>query len=317
MQIVILDGYTANPGDLSWAELEALGPCTVFDHTEAEAVISRIGAAEIVLTNKTPLPADVLAALPHLKLISVLGTGFNVVDVAAAKDRGITVCNVPAYSTPGVAQAVFALLLELTNRTGHHNRTVHEGRWSASKQFCYWDGTLQELAGLTLGIVGYGEIGAAVARVGRAFGMHILANRRSGAGTIAEGGAFVDLDRLFGESDVVSLHCPLTADTEHLVNAIRLAQMKPTAYLINTARGGLVQEADLAAGLNAGHLAGAGLDVLSVEPPPADNPLLTAKHCVITPHIAWATRAARRRLLTLSAANIAAFLAGTPQHVVT
>ena len=317
MQIVILDGYTANPGDLSWAELEALGPCTVFDHTEAEAVISRIGAAEIVLTNKTPLPADVLAALPHLKLISVLGTGFNVVDVAAAKDRGITVCNVPAYSTPGVAQAVFALLLELTNRTGHHNRTVHEGRWSASKQFCYWDGTLQELAGLTLGIVGYGEIGAAVARVGRAFGMNILANRRSGAGTIAEGGAFVDLDRLFGESDVVSLHCPLTADTEHLVNAIRLAQMKPTAYLINTARGGLVQEADLAAALNAGHLAGAGLDVLSVEPPPADNPLLTAKNCVITPHIAWATRAARRRLLTLSAANIAAFLAGTPQHVVT
>ncbi|MCP9880884.1 D-2-hydroxyacid dehydrogenase [Cyanobium sp. Alchichica 3B3-8F6] len=317
MQIVILDGYTANPGDLSWAELEALGPCTVFDHTEAEAVISRIGAAEIVLTNKTPLPADVLAALPHLKLISVLGTGFNVVDVAAAKDRGITVCNVPAYSTPGVAQAVFALLLELTNRTGHHNRTVHEGRWSASKQFCYWDGTLQELAGLTLGIVGYGEIGAAVARVGRAFGMHILANRRSGAGTIAEGGAFVDLDRLFGESDVVSLHCPLTADTAHLVNAIRLAQMKPTAYLINTARGGLVQEADLAAGFNAGHLAGAGLDVLSVEPPPADNPLLTAKNCVITPHIAWATRAARRRLLTLSAANIAAFLAGTPQHVVT
>jgi glycerate dehydrogenase len=317
MQIVILDGYTANPGDLSWAELEALGPCTVFDHTEAEAVISRIGAAEIVLTNKTPLPADVLAALPHLKLISVLGTGFNVVDVAAAKDRGITVCNVPAYSTPGVAQAVFALLLELTNRTGHHNRTVHEGRWSASKQFCYWDGTLQELAGLTLGIVGYGEIGAAVARVGRAFGMNILANRRSGAGTIAEGGAFVDLDRLFGESDVVSLHCPLTADTEHLVNAIRLAQMKPTTYLINTARGGLVQEADLAAALNAGHLAGAGLDVLSVEPPPADNPLLTAKNCVITPHIAWATRAARRRLLTLSAANIAAFLAGTPQHVVT
>ena len=317
MQIVILDGYTANPGDLSWAELEALGPCTVFDRTEAEAVISRIGAAEIVLTNKTPLPAEVLAALPHLKLISVLGTGFNVVDVAAAKDHGITVCNVPAYSTPGVAQAVFALLLELTNRTGHHNRTVHEGRWSASEQFCYWDGTLQELAGLTLGIVGFGEIGTAVARVGRAFGMPILANRRRGTGTIAEGGTFVDLDRLFGESDVVSLHCPLTADTAHLVNATRLAQMKPTAYLINTARGGLVQEADLAAALNAGHLAGAGLDVLSVEPPPADNPLLTAKHCVITPHIAWATQAARRRLISISAANIAAFLTGAPQHVVT
>lgn len=316
MQIVILDGYTANPGDLSWAELEALGPCTVFDRTEAEAVISRIGAAEIVLTNKTPLPAEVLAALPHLQLISVLGTGFNVVDVAAAKDRGITVCNVPAYSTPGVAQAVFALLLELTNRTGHHNRTVHEGRWSASEHFCYWDGTLQELAGLNLGIVGYGEIGAAVARVGRAFGMAILANRRSGTGAIEEGGTFVDLERLLGESDVVSLHCPLTADTEQLVNATRLAQMKPTAYLINTARGGLVQEADLADALNSGRIAGAGLDVLSVEPPPTNNPLLTAKNCVITPHIAWATQAARRRLIAISAANIAAFLAGTPQHVV-
>ena len=316
MQIVILDGYTANPGDLSWQEIEALGPCTVFDNTETPAVLSRIGDAEIVLTNKTPLPADLLARLPHLKLISVLGTGFNVVDVAAATARGITVCNVPGYSTAGVTQAVFALLLELTNRTGHHNRTVHEGRWSASGQFCYWDGTLQELAGLTLGIVGYGQIGAAVARVGRAFGMRISANRRSGTGTIAEGGAFVDLDQLFGESDVVSLHCPLTADTEHLVNATRLAQMKPTAYLINTARGGLVQEADLASALNAGRLAGAGLDVLSMEPPPANHPLLTAQNCVITPHIAWATRAARRRLISISAANITAFLAGTPQHVV-
>lgn len=317
MQIVILDGYTANPGDLSWAELEALAPCSVFDKTDAHAVISRIGAAEIVLTNKTPLPADVLAALPHLKLISVLGTGYNVVDVAAAKACGITVCNVPAYSTPGVVQAVFALLLELTNRTGHHSRTVHEGRWSASEQFCYWDGDLLELAGLTLGIVGYGQIGAAVARVGRAFGMTILANRRSGMGAIAEGGSFVDLDRLFAESDVVSLHCPLTADTAELVNAARLAQMKPTAFLINTARGALVQEADLAAALNSGRIAGAGLDVLGMEPPPADHPLLTAKNCVITPHIAWATQAARRRLISMSAANIAAFLAGTPQHVVT
>lgn len=316
MQIVILDGYTANPGDLSWAEIKALGPCSVFNKTEPQAVISRIGDAEIVLTNKTQLPADELAALPHLKLISVLGTGFNVVDVAAAKSLGITVCNVPAYSTPGVAQAVFALLLELTNRTDHHNRTVHEGRWSASEQFCYWDGNLLELAGLSLGIVGYGQIGAAVARIGRAFGMTILANRRSSTGAIAEGGSFVDLDRLFADSDVVSLHCPLTEDTAELVNARRLAQMKPSAYLINTARGGLVQEADLAAALNSGHIAGAGLDVLSVEPPPADNPLLTATNCVITPHIAWATRAARRRLISISAANIAAFLAGTPQHVV-
>jgi glycerate dehydrogenase len=317
MKIVILDGYTANPGDLSWAEIEALGPCVIFDRTADADIVSRVGDAEIVLTNKTPLTADTIARLPHVKMIGVLATGVNVVDVAAAKARGIPVCNVPAYSTPGVAQAVFALLLELANRTGHHDRTVHEGRWAACEDFCYWDGELVELAGLTLGIVGYGQIGAAVARVGRAFDMQILAHRRSGAGPVEGGGSHVDLDQLFRESDVVSLHCPLTPDTKELVNAARLARMKPTAYLINTARGGLVNEADLAAALNAGHIAGAGLDVLSVEPPPAANPLLTARNCVITPHIAWATRAARRRLLAITAGNIAAFLAGTPRNVVT
>ncbi len=316
MTIVILDGFTTNPGDLSWEPIEALGPSTVWDRTTASELIERIGAADVVLTNKTPLPAETLAALPQLRLISVLATGVNVVDVAAATALGITVCNVPAYSTPGVAQAVFALLLELTNRTGHHNSTVQAGRWSAGLDFCYWDGTLVELAGLTLGIVGYGAIGAAVAGVGRAFGMHILANRRNATGAIAEGGAFVDLDRLFRDSDVVSLHCPLTPDTTHLVNADRLARMKPSAYLINTARGPLVQEADLADALNTGRIAGAGLDVLSVEPPLPDNPLLTAQNCVITPHIAWATRAARQRLIAISAANIAAFLAGSPQNVV-
>jgi glycerate dehydrogenase len=317
MKIVILDGYTANPGDLSWAEIEALGPCVIFDRTADADIVSRVGDAEIVLTNKTVLTADTIARLPHVKMIGVLATGVNVVDVAAAKARGIPVCNVPAYSTPGVAQAVFALLLELANRTGHHDRTVHEGRWAACEDFCYWDGELVELAGLTLGIVGYGQIGAAVARVGRAFDMQILAHRRSGAGPVEGGGSHVDLDQLFRESDVVSLHCPLTPDTKELVNAARLARMKPTAYLINTARGGLVNEADLAAALNAGHIAGAGLDVLSVEPPPAANPLLTARNCVITPHIAWATRAARRRLLAITAGNIAAFLAGTPRNVVT
>ena len=316
MSIVILDGVTANPGDLSWHAIEALGPCRVFERTAAGEVVSRAADAEILLTNKTPLSAQTLAALPKLKLISVLATGVNVVDLAAARARGITVCNVPAYSTAGVAQAVFALLLELTNRTGHHDRSVHGGNWSVCPDFCYWDGELVELDGLNLGIVGYGAIGAAVARVGRAFGMRILANRRQASGAIAEGGDFVDLDRLFAESDVVSLHCPLTPDTEALVNARRLAQMKPSAYLINTARGALVQEADLADALNAGRIAGAGLDVLSQEPPPPDHPLLTARNCVITPHIAWATRAARRRLISISAANIAAFLAGRPQHVV-
>lgn len=316
MTIVILDGFTTNPGDLSWEPITELGACTVWDRTDPEQLLDRIGAAEILLTNKTPLRAQTLAALPQLRLINVLATGVNVVDVTAATAQGVTVCNVPAYSTPGVAQAVFALLLELTNRTGHHNATVHAGRWSAGPDFCYWDGSLVELAGRTLGIVGYGAIGAAVAAVGRAFGMRILATRRTSLGPIAEGGEFVDLDRLLQESDVVSLHCPLTPDTAQLVNATRLARMKPTAYLINTARGGLVQEMDLATALNDGRIAGAGLDVLSVEPPPANHPLLTAKNCVITPHIAWATHAARSRLIAMSAANIAAFLAGTPQHVV-
>lgn len=314
--IVVLDGFTTNPGDLSWDPITALGSCTVWDRTDPEQLIDRLSSAEIVLTNKTKLGADTLAALPRLRLISVLATGVNVVDVAAATARGITVCNVPAYSTPGVAQAVFALLLELTNRTGHHNHTVHAGRWSAGPDFCYWDGTLVELAGLTLGVVGYGAIGAAVAAVGRAFGMRILATRRRVTGPIAAGGELVDLDRLFSDSDVVSLHCPLTPATAGLVNASRLAQMKPSAYLINTSRGPLVQEADLAHALQTGRIAGAGLDVLCDEPPAPDNPLLTAPNCVITPHIAWATRAARQRLIASSAANIAAFLAGAPRNVV-
>jgi glycerate dehydrogenase len=316
MSIVVLDGYTTNPGDLSWEPLSVLAPCTVWDRTAPAEVIARLADAEIVLTNKTPLAAETLAALPKLRLISVLATGVNVVDVAAAKAQGITVCNVPAYSTPGVAQAVFALLLELTNRTGHHSDSVHAGRWSAGPDFSYWDGTLVELAGLTLGVVGYGAIGSAVAAVGRAFGMQILGNRRSAQGPIPEGGEFVTLDRLFQESDVVTLHCPLTPQTAGLVDAARLAQMKPTAYLINTARGPLVQESPLLDALQAGRLAGAGLDVLSVEPPAPDHPLLRAPNCVITPHIAWATRAARQRLIAQSAANIAAFLAGAPVNVV-
>ena len=314
--IVVLDGFTTNPGDLSWEPLTALAPCTVWDRTAPDDVIARLGDAEIALTNKTLLHGETLAALPALKLISVLATGVNVVDVAAATARGITVCNVPAYSTPGVTQAVFALLLELTNRTGHHSASVHAGRWSAGPDFSYWDGTLVELAGLTLGIVGYGAIGSAVAAVGRALGMRILGNRRMAEGPIPEGGAFVSLDRLFQESDVISLHCPLTPETKGLVNAARLSQMKPTAYLINTARGPLVEEADLLAALQTGALAGAGLDVLSVEPPAPDHPLLQAPNCVITPHIAWATRAARQRLIAQSAANIAAFMAGAPVNVV-
>ncbi len=316
MKIVVLDGYTANPGDLSWQALAALGTLVVHDRSADADIVPRARGAEIVLTNKTLLSRDTIAALPGLRCICVLATGYNVVDVAAAKEHGVVVCNVPEYSTPNVAQAVFALLLELTNRTGHHDRTVHEGRWAACADFCYWDGDLVELAGLTLGIVGYGRIGAAVARIGAAFGMRILAHRRSGTGTV-EGGEHASLDRVFRESDVVSLHCPLTPDTKDLVNAARLAAMKRTAFLINTARGALVNEADLAAALDAGSIAGAGLDVLTMEPPPASNPLLTARNCVITPHIAWATRNARRRLIEVTAANVQAFAAGQPRNVVT
>ena len=314
-QIVVLDGFTTNPGDLSWAPLESLGRLTVHDRTAAADVPARARDAEIVLTNKTVLDRGTIAALPHVRCICVLATGYNVVDTAAARDRGIVVCNVPEYSTPNVAQAVFSLLLELTNHTGHHDRTVHEGRWAACPDFCYWDGDLVELAGLTLGIVGYGRIGQAVARIGRAFEMRILAHRRAATGGI-DGGEYADLERLFSESDVVSLHCPLTPDTRELVNAARLARMKPTAFLVNTARGGLVNEADLAAALAAGTIAGAGLDVLSVEPPTVSNPLLAAPRCVITPHIAWATRAARHRLIEATAGNVRAYLAGAARNVV-
>ena len=311
--IVILDGFTANPGDISWAAIEALGNCKIYDRTGEADVVARAADADIVLTNKTLITQKSLAALPRLRYIGVLATGYNTVDVQAAQQRGILVCNVPEYSTPNVTQAVFALLLELTNRTGHHSQTVHEGRWSASPDFCYWDGELVELAGRTLGIVGYGRIGKAVAAVGRAFGMQILAHRRSAS----DDPQFVSLDRLLSESDVVSLHCPLVPDTKELINAARLAQMKPSAFLINTARGALIHEPDLAAALNTERIAGAGLDVLSVEPPLASNPLLSARNCVLTPHIAWATRNARLRLLEVTAANIRGYLLNRPQNVIT
>lgn len=312
MKIVVLDGYTTNPGDISWEPLERCGDCTIHTRTAGGDVVSRAAGAEILLTNKTPVTREAIASLPDLRYIGVLATGYNIVDVAAARERGIPVCNVPEYSTPNVAQATFALLLELTNQTGLHDRTVHEGRWSACPDYCYWEGELLELAGLTLGIVGYGRIGKAVAAIGRAFGMQILFTRRDVAGDPD----CVPLDELLARSDVVSLHCPLTPQTQGLIDARRLNLMKPSAFLINTSRGPLVNEADLAAALESGRIAGAGLDVLSVEPPPASNPLLTARNCILTPHIAWATRNARRRLVDVAAANVRAFLEGRLQHVV-
>jgi glycerate dehydrogenase len=316
MQIVVLDGYTLNPGDLSWAALEALGPTTIFDRSAPAETAARAAEAEILLTNKTILSRETIQRLPRLRCIGVLATGYNIVDVEAARRRSVSVCNVPDYAGPAVSQMVFAHLLNLTQHVAQHGQGVSAGRWSRTDDFCYWDVPLVELAGLTMGIVGYGAIGQATAAVARAFGMDVLAYDVAPPPEAPAGPRFVDLDTLFRRSDVVSLHCPLTPATQQLVNAERLAVMKPSAYLINTARGPLIDETALAAALESGRLAGAGLDVLSVEPPPADHPLFRAKNCCITPHIAWATLAARRRVLDTTVANVRAFLAGTPQNVV-
>ena len=315
MKSVVLDGYTTNPGDCSWDSIAKHGSLQLFDRTATDEIQQRAAGAEVVLTNKTQLTAEILAGLPDLKLISVLATGVNVVDLDAARAQGITVCNVPGYSTPNVAQAVFALLLELTNQTALHAAEVRAGHWSSCPDFCFWRGELVELDGRTLGLIGYGAIGRAVAAVGRALGMNVLAVRRR-KGLDHGDTRFTDISTIFRESDVISLHCPLTPETEKLVDASRLAVMKPTAYLINTARGGVVHEHDLAEALNSEQIAGAGLDVLSVEPPPVTNPLLTAKNCLITPHIAWASRAARQRLIEATSENIQSFLNEIPQNVV-
>ena len=313
-RLVVLDGFTTNPGDLSWEPLERLGELSVYDRTPPELVAERLAGADVVFTNKTRLTAADLAAAPQLRGIGMLSTGHDVVDGAAAAARGVPLCNVPEYSTASVAQAVFALLLELTNRTGHHAALVRQGRWSAGPDFAFWDGSLTELAGLRFGVVGLGRIGLAVAAIARAFGMEVLAHRRQPIS--AEGVTGVDLPTLLASCDVVSLHCPLTPQTRGLIDAQRIALMKPGALLINTGRGPLVNEADLAAALHSGRLGGAGLDVLSLEPPDPTNPLLHAPNCVITPHIAWATRSARQRLIEAAAANAAAILAGAPQSVV-
>jgi glycerate dehydrogenase len=315
MNIVVLDGYTLNPGDLSWDELQSLGPCAIYDRTLPADVAHRAADAGILLTNKTELTGSQIQNLPRLKYIGVLATGVNVVDLAAASARGIPVTNVPAYGTKSVAQMTFALLLELAHHTGHHARTVSEGRWAHSTDWCYWDFPLIELDGLTLGVVGFGRIGRAVAELGVAFGMKVLAFDRT-VKVAPPFVRFVELDALFRESDIVSLHCPLTPETAELVNAQRLALMKPTGFLLNTSRGPLVDERALAEALNSGRIAGAAMDVLSKEPPSADNPLLTAKNCIITPHLAWATRAARSRLMKIAVENVRAFLQGRPQNVV-
>jgi glycerate dehydrogenase len=311
MNIVVLDGYTLNPGDLSWAGLSELGALKVYDRTEAGEIIPRASGAEIVFTNKTPITEETLSACPNIKFIGVLATGYNVVDVEAARARGIPVTNIPTYGTAAVAQMVFALLLELCHHVGAHAKAVSDGRWSASKDFCFWDFPLIELAGKTLGLIGYGRIGQATARIARALGMEVLAYDPFG-----EDDSLVTLDELLRRSDVISLHCPLFPETRGIICRDNLMKCKRGALLINTARGPLVVEEDMREALISGQLAGAAVDVVSTEPIRPDNPLLTAPNILITPHIAWAPRESRQRLMDIAVANLRAFLAGAPENVV-
>lgn len=318
MKIVILDGHTANPGDQSWDVLESFGDLTVYDRTPDELVVERAAGADVLVANKTPLFEETLTQLPDLKFVSVLATGVNNVDLAFAASRGVVVSNVPAYSTASVAQYTFALLLELCHRMAHHSDQVYAGRWMAGPYFCcFWDTPQVELEGKTFGIVGLGQIGARVGAIASAMGMKVIAYTRTPKPKPAyEPFEWGSLQEVFSRSDVVSLHCPLTAENAGFVDKDLLGLMKPQAFLINTARGAIVNEADLADALNQGQLAAAGLDVVSEEPIREDNPLLKAKNCVITPHIAWASRAARKRLIRITADNIEAFTRGCPIHVV-
>lgn len=317
MKIVILDGISLNPGDLSWGAIQTLGDVTVYDQTQGqEQIIRRIGDAEIIIPNKTPITEQVLEACPNVRCICVSATGYNIVDCQAAARRGIPVCNVPGYGTAAVSQFTIGLLLELCHRIGHHDGVVHEGKWCTCPTFCFWDTPQIELAGKTMGIIGFGSIGRAVGRIARALGMRVLAYSRS---TCPEGekiGEYVHLDRLLRESDVVSLHCPLFPQTEGIINAEAIEKMKDGAMLLNTARGQLVDEVALATALRSGKLRGAAVDVVCKEPMDPDNPLLTAPNCIITPHMAWAQGEARQRIIDITAENIRGFLKGAPRNVV-
>ena len=317
MKIVILDGYTLNPGDLSWEGLKKLGDLTIHDRTAPADVVSRSKDAEIVFTNKTPVNAAALEQLPKLKYIGVLATGYNIVDVDAAKKLGIIVANVPGYGTSSVVQMTFALLLELTLHVQRHSDSVRDGKWSRSADFCFWDFPLVELAGKTIGIIGMGHIGGKVADVATAFDMKVIGNSRTRTDqSHRKNFRWAEIPDLLTTSDVVSIHCPLFPETRGLINKENLALMKKTAFLLNTSRGPIVVDEDLADALNGDLIAGAGIDVLSTEPPPAGNPLFTAKNCIITPHISWATKEARARLMDIAVANLKAFLADKPVNIV-
>ncbi len=317
MRIVVLDGYGMNPGDLSWEKLEKLGNVTVYDRTAPSDVITRSAGADILLTNKVVLDRDVIEQLPDLKYIGVLATGYNVVDLKAASEKGIVVTNIPSYSTDSVAQMVFSLLLAITNSVEHYTADNRAGRWSRNADFCYWDAPLTELAGKMFGIVGFGHIGSKVAGIALAFGMKVMALSSKPADALPAGVEKADdLDHLLAKSDVVSLHCPLTESTKHLINVETITKMKPSAILINTGRGPLVDENALAEALNNGRLRGAGVDVMSCEPPTIDNPLLYSRNCYTTPHLGWATLEARQRLMDIAVANVRNFIEGTPTNQV-
>jgi glycerate dehydrogenase len=308
MNIVVTDGFTLNPGDLNWDEIHTLGEVTLYDRTPADLIVERCKDADIILTNKVPFSRDVLKKLPRAKLINVTATGYNIIDTIAAKELGIQVCNVPAYGTASVAQHVFAMILELTSHVGLNADATAKGKWENCADFCFTEKPIMEIAGKTLGIVGLGHIGEQVARIANAFDMRVLYNSRSPKTT--QQATYRDLNSLFAESDFISLHCPLTPENKEFVNKDLIGTMKPTSYLINTARGQLINEQDLADALNKNIIAGAGLDVLSVEPPPSSNPLLRAANCLITPHTAWISKEARVRIMAITAQNIKAFLEG-------
>lgn len=316
MEIVILDGHTTNPGDLSWTDLEALGSLSVYERTATEDVEKRIGSAEIVYMNKTVLPKDIFDRCPSVRFLGLLSTGYNIVDLEYAKRKGVTVCNIPAYSTASVAQLTIALLLEICFRVGDHSRAVHAGDWVRSSDFCFWNAPLMELAGKTMGIVGFGAIGRAVADIAAALGMQVLYTNHRCAPVPGVRHTYADLETILRRSDVLSLHAPLTPETTNLIRTENIAKMKDGCILLNTSRGGAVCEADLRAALDSGKIRAAGLDVCAQEPMQATSPLLGAPNCFITPHIAWATPEARTRLISIAVENLKAFLAGKPINVV-
>ncbi|MCL2376231.1 MAG: D-2-hydroxyacid dehydrogenase [Defluviitaleaceae bacterium] len=316
MKIVVLDGYTLNPGDLSWDGFEKLGTLIVHDRTSADKVAERIGDAEVVITNKTPVTKESIDACPNIKYIGVLATGYNVVDIDAAKAKGIPVSNIPTYGTMAVAQFVMALLLEICHNVGAHSRAVHEGRWVSSEDFCFWDYPLMEISGKTIGLIGFGRIGQATGKAAAALGMNVIACDEYESEEGRKIGQYVTMDELLAKADVISLHAPLLPSTQGLINKDTIAKMKDGAILINTARGPIINEQDVADALNSGKLYAAGLDVVSIEPIKADNPLLKAKNCYITPHIAWAPTEARTRLMDIAVDNLKAFMDGKVANVV-